>query len=45
MEKYLKPGKIDKIIKNTWKFAENTWKNPGILSIRKCGNPDEGWER
>ena len=28
-----------KIKKKTWKFAENTWKNPGILSVRKYGNP------
>ena len=28
-----------KIIKNTWKFTLKNWKNHGILSVRKCGNP------
>ena len=25
--------------KNTWKFTKKTWKNHGILSVRKSGNP------
>ena len=39
---YSKPLGNDtlKIMKNTWKFTKKTWKNHGILSVRKNGNPE-----
>ena len=33
---------LKNIEKKTWKFTKKTWKNHGILSVRKSGNPAGG---
>ena len=41
---YLKPLRnhtLKIMKKNIWKFTKKTWKNHGILLVRKSGNPEE----